>query len=74
MDNPFQTNYSDYVDGDLIKMAVSGDSKALQNLIVRHYIFVYNVALKMTQCDEDAEDLTQEVFIKVITALSRFRA
>jgi len=36
MDNPFQLNYSDQVDTDLVKLAVGGDKKALQNLIIRH--------------------------------------
>src|SRR6201989_1791171 len=72
MDNPFQLNYTDQVDTDLVKLAVDGDKKALQNLIIRHQLFIYNLALKMTRSIEDAEDLTQEVFIKAITALSKF--
>jgi RNA polymerase sigma factor (sigma-70 family) len=72
MDNPFQINYPDQTDADLVKLAISGDSKALQNIIVRHQIFIYNLALKMTKSVEDAQDLTQEVFIKAITALTKF--
>ena len=72
MDNPFQINYTDQVDTDLVKLAISGDKKALQNLIIRHQVFIYNLALKMTKSVEDAEDLTQEVFIKAITALTKF--
>jgi RNA polymerase sigma factor (sigma-70 family) len=72
MENPFQLNYTDQVDTDLVKLAVNGDKRALQNLIVRHQLFVYNLALKMTKSVEDAEDLTQEVFIKAITALAKF--
>jgi RNA polymerase sigma factor (sigma-70 family) len=72
MDNPFQINYPDEIDAALIKMAVGGDKMALQTLILRHQLFIYNLALKMTRSVEDAEDLTQEVFIKAITALSKF--
>ena len=72
MDNPFQINYPDQVDADLVNLAISGDKKALQNIIVRHQIFIYNLALKMTKSVEDAEDLTQEVLIKAITALTKF--
>lgn len=72
MDNPFQINYPDQADADLVKLAVSGDKKALQNIIARHQLFIYNLALKMTKSVEDAEDLTQEVFIKAITALTKF--
>jgi RNA polymerase sigma factor (sigma-70 family) len=72
MNNPFQIDYTDEVDSGLVKLAISGDKKALQNLIVRHQLFIYNLALKMTKSVEDAEDLTQEVFIKAITALTKF--
>ena len=72
MDNPFQLNYTDQADSDLVKSAIGGDKKALQNLIQRHQLFIYNLALKMTRSVEDAEDLTQEVFIKAITALTKF--
>lgn len=72
MDNPFQINYADHVDAELVKLAIAGDKKALQSLISRHQIFVYNLALKMTKSVEDAQDLTQEVFVKAITALSKF--
>lgn len=72
MDNPFQINYPDEIDSKLVQLAMNGDKKALQNLIIRHQLFIYNLALKMTKSIEDAEDLTQEVFIKAITSLSKF--
>ena len=72
MDNPFSEQYSDYEDIALVRLGIKGDKKALQNLIVRHQLFVYNLALKMTNNTQDAEDLTQEVFIKAITSLSKF--
>lgn len=72
MDNPFQINYPDEIDSKLVQLAMNGDKKALQNLIIKHQIFIYNLALKMTKSIEDAEDLTQEVFIKAITSLSKF--
>jgi RNA polymerase sigma factor (sigma-70 family) len=72
MDNPFHSHYPDHVDSELIQLAVGGDKQALQNLILRHQIFVYNLALKMSRNSDDANDLTQEVFIKAITSLSKF--
>jgi RNA polymerase sigma factor (sigma-70 family) len=72
MDSPFQIDYPDQIDSELVKLAINGDKKALQNLIIRHQLFVYNLALKITKNIEDAEDLTQEVFIKSITSLSKF--
>jgi RNA polymerase sigma factor (sigma-70 family) len=72
MDNPFIINYPDQTDTDLVQAATDGDKKALQNLILRHQVFIYNLALKMSGNVEDAEDLTQEVFVKAITALVKF--
>jgi RNA polymerase sigma factor (sigma-70 family) len=74
MENPFQLNYTDQTDIDLVALAIQGDKKALESLITRHQIFVYNLAMKMTRQPADAEDLTQEVFIKAITALTKFKA
>ncbi len=73
MENPFHINYNDQTDSDLVALATEGNKKALTSLIIRHQSFVYNLAVKMTKCVEDAEDLTQEVFIKAVTALSKFQ-
>jgi len=72
MENPFHLSYNDQADSDLVSFATKGNKKALESLITRHQVFVYNLALKMTKSAEDAEDLTQEVFIKAVTALSKF--
>ena len=68
----FSNNYTDFEDTKLVQLSIDGDKKALQALIVRHQLFVYNLALKMSGNVQDAEDLTQEVFIKIITALGKF--
>ena len=73
MSDFFSNNYTDYEDDTLVDLSVKGDKKALQVLIVRHQMFVYNLALKMVGNVQDAEDLTQEVFIKIITSLSKFK-
>ena len=57
----------------LIELAIEGDRDALDALVVRHQPFVFNVAMKMFGSRADAEDLTQEVFIRAITALRTFR-
>ncbi|MEL0650442.1 RNA polymerase sigma factor [Algibacter sp. TI.3.09] len=68
----FSDNYTDYNDTELVDLSIDGNKKALQTLIIRHQLFVYNLALKMVGNVADAEDITQEVFIKVITALAKF--
>lgn len=60
-------------DRALIEQALGGSQAALRALVERHRPFVYNLALKMFGHRQDAEDLTQEVFVKAITALGGFR-
>ncbi|MCU0823374.1 MAG: RNA polymerase sigma factor [Leptospira sp.] len=46
---------------------------ALEALINRHQHFIYNIALKMMGNVQDAQDITQEVLIKIFTKLSQFK-
>jgi len=73
MNNPFQTVYNDQQDVELIALAKEGSKSALEMLVKKHQHFIYNVALKMTLSPFDAEDVTQEVLIKMITHLSQFK-
>ena len=57
---------------DLVLKAVGGDKTALEKLIRLHEPFIYNVAWKYTNDQNEAKDLTQEVLIKIITKLSTF--
>ena len=59
-------------DKDLINDALGGSKTALEHLLKRHYNFIYNVALRFVLNPDDAQDLTQEAVIKVITKLSQF--
>ncbi|WP_373523443.1 RNA polymerase sigma factor [Aquiflexum sp.] len=73
MNNPFQITYQDKDDSELIAQAREGSKSALETLIKKHQHYIYNVALKMTLSPFDAEDVTQEVLIKVITNLAQFK-
>ncbi|MEQ9402431.1 MAG: RNA polymerase sigma factor [Cyclobacteriaceae bacterium] len=72
--SPFVETYTtDEDDKALIKKAVEGDKAALESLLKKHQPFVFNIAWKMVQNPVDAQDITQEVLIKVTTKLSQFR-
>lgn len=72
--NPFKQDYqTDEADQSLIKKAVKGDRKALEDLLKKHQPYVFNIAWKMVQNSNDAQDITQEVMIKVVTSLSQFK-
>jgi RNA polymerase sigma-70 factor (ECF subfamily) len=60
-------------DSDLISRAAGGDAAAFQALVERHRSMVYRVAYQFGGNHHDAEDITQEVFIKVYRSLDRFR-
>jgi RNA polymerase sigma factor (sigma-70 family) len=63
------TEYSD----ELVGKAIDGDKQALEKLIIGIKDKVYNLSLRMLWNPADAEDVTQEILIKVITNLSKFR-
>ncbi|MFC1555521.1 RNA polymerase sigma factor [candidate division KSB1 bacterium] len=73
MYNPFVNNNDETAkDSELIHLALKGSQKALASLISRHQAWIYNVAFRMVMVAEDAEDITQEILIKVITKLSSY--
>ena len=71
--NALASSDGDATDRELVLRALEGERTALRQLVERHQPFVYNIALKMFGQREDAQDLTQEVFVKVITSLKTFR-
>src|ERR687895_1471997 len=59
-------------DSDLITRAAGGDAAAFQALVERHRSMVYRVAYQFAGNHYDAEDIAQEVFIKVYRSLDKF--
>lgn len=57
----------------LITEAVSGDQKALEDLLFSIQDMVFNLSLRMLGSIPDAEDAAQEILVKVMTRLSSFR-
>ena len=60
-------------DSDLITRAAGGDPAAFQALVERHRSMVYRVAYQFAGNHFDAEDIAQDVFIKVYRSLDKFR-
>jgi RNA polymerase sigma-70 factor, ECF subfamily len=61
-------------DKDLIARCQKADMTAFNAIVSRHKSKIYNYVYRMTGNVEDAEDLTQEVFVRMYTGLSSFRA
>jgi len=60
-------------DSSIIASARRGDRSALDELVRRHQNRIYNLAYRMLRQREDAEDVTQEAFLKAFEALPRLR-
>jgi RNA polymerase sigma-70 factor (ECF subfamily) len=58
---------------ELIERAKDGDSEAFAVLVRRHQDYVHNAVVHMVGRGQDAEDLTQEVFLKAFRGISGFR-
>ena len=57
----------------LIQRAQKGDSEAFTVLVTEHQRYVYNLALRILQNEQEALDLAQETFVRAWTALPNFR-
>ncbi|MCP4750139.1 MAG: RNA polymerase sigma factor [Proteobacteria bacterium] len=56
-----------------MKLAKNGDVAAFESLVEASYLFVYKVAYKWGGKKEDAEDTTQEVFVKLAARIGGFK-
>lgn len=59
-------------DRELTRRCLAGDERAYRELVERYRRQVYSVALRMVRTAEDAEDLTQETFVRMFRALDRY--
>jgi RNA polymerase sigma factor (sigma-70 family) len=64
---------SELEDAVLVRSSQEGDLRAFDELVRRYQQRVYATVYHMTSNHEDADDLTQESFIKAFKALKRFK-
>ena len=60
-------------DETLVRQCQHGDSEAMSCLIVKYQDRVYNIILKICINRDDAAELTQDTFVKVIESIQTFR-
>ncbi|MBU0859707.1 MAG: RNA polymerase sigma factor, partial [Alphaproteobacteria bacterium] len=58
---------------ELILKAINGDRHAFDALVSTHYGMMYRLAFRWCGNKSDAEDITQNAFIKTAENLWRFR-
>jgi len=60
-------------DAILVKQCWQGDSAAMERLILKYQSRIYNIILKICADPDDAAELTQETFVKVIENINNFQ-
>ena len=60
-------------DAALVKRYRCGDSAALETLIIKYQNRIYNTVLKICANPDDAAELTQDTFVKVIEKIEQFQ-
>jgi len=60
-------------DIELISRILKGDQQAYAELVGRYQHFVFTTTLKYTQNREDAEEIAQDIFVKVYRSLADFK-
>ncbi len=61
-------------DGELVERCLAGDGAAWEDLVRIHTRRVYAICYRFTGSNADAQDLTQEVFLRVFKSLASFRS
>jgi RNA polymerase sigma-70 factor (ECF subfamily) len=61
-------------DSNLVERCLSGDDAAWEDLVRGHTRRVYGLCYRFTGKDSEAQDLTQEVFLRVFRSLKSYRA
>jgi RNA polymerase sigma-70 factor (ECF subfamily) len=60
-------------DSDLVRKCLSGDPGAWESVVREHHRRIYNLAYRFTGRFDEAEDITQEIFLKVYRNLKSYR-
>jgi RNA polymerase sigma-70 factor (ECF subfamily) len=60
-------------DNELISQVLTGNQQAYAVLVGRYQNYVFTLALRFTKNREDAEEVSQDIFIKAYKALADFR-
>lgn len=63
---------NDFDDNELVRLACAGDGSAFERLFEKYYAMVYRLAYKWCGQRQNAEDIAQETFVKVVRKLRTF--
>src|SRR5688500_5845045 len=60
-------------DNEIISKVLGGDQQAYAILVDRYQNYVFTLSLRFTKNREDAEEVSQDIFIKAYRALADFK-
>jgi RNA polymerase sigma-70 factor (ECF subfamily) len=61
-------------ESNLVERCLSGDQAAWEDLVKLHTRRIYSICYRFTGKDSEAQDLTQEVFLRVFRTIGSFRS
>jgi RNA polymerase sigma-70 factor (ECF subfamily) len=62
----------DHSEGEILQRCLEGDAAAWDALVQAHWKRVFRIAYKFVARIDEAEDLTQEIFVKLFSALASY--
>jgi RNA polymerase sigma-70 factor (ECF subfamily) len=65
--------HTEPADMDVISLVLKGDQNAYATLVERYKNFVFTIVLRYVKSREDAEEVSQDVFIKAYRSLAAFK-
>ena len=66
-------DFAKMTDYELVLACVEGDNASFAELLARYKNLVYSVALRMVSDKDEADDLAQEIFIKLYRNLEKYQ-
>ncbi len=60
-------------DNEIISLVLSGQHQHFADLVQRYQNFVFTITLRYTTSREDAEEISQDIFVKAYRSLADFR-
>jgi RNA polymerase sigma-70 factor (ECF subfamily) len=60
-------------DGEAIDLLIRGDRRGPERLLARYQMSVYNLSLRLLGNPADAEDASQEIFLKAFQRIHQYR-
>jgi RNA polymerase sigma factor (sigma-70 family) len=65
--------HAELTDKDIISRVLKGEQQLFAALVERYQNYVFTLVLRFTEIREDAEELSQDIFVKAYRSLADFR-